>query len=66
MGFFFTLRWAARDLRKRWAQVFAIALIIAIGTGVYAGLGSTSAWRRESNNASFALLHMYDLRVTAA
>ena len=66
MGLLFTLRWAARDLRKRWAQVFAIALIIAIGTGVYAGLGSTSAWRRESNDASFALLHMYDLRVTTA
>ena len=37
-----------------------------IGTGVYAGLGSTAEWRRQSNDASFALLHMYDLRVTAA
>lgn len=66
MGFLFTLRWAARDLRRRWAQVLAIALIIAIGTGVYAGLGSTAEWRRQSNDASFSMLHMYDLRVTAA
>ncbi len=65
MGFWFTLRWAGRDLRRRWVQVLAIALIIAIGTGVYAGLGSTAEWRRQSNDASFALLHMYDLRVTA-
>ncbi len=66
MGFLFTLRWAARDLRRRWAQVLVIALIIGIGTGVYAGLGSTSAWRRQSNDQSFAMLHMYDLRVTTA
>jgi putative ABC transport system permease protein len=66
MGFWFTLRWAARDLRRRWAQVLAIALIIGIGTGVYAGLGSTAEWRRQSNDASFAMLHMYDLRVRAA
>lgn len=66
MGFIFTLRWAARDLRRRWPQVLAIALIIAIGTGVYAGLGSTAEWRRQSNDASFDLLEMYDLRVSAA
>ncbi len=62
----FTLRWAARDLRRRWAQVLAIALVIAIGTGVYAALGSTSEWRRVSNDASFSQLRMYDLRVVAA
>jgi putative ABC transport system permease protein len=66
MGPLFTLRWAARDLRRRWPQVLAIALIIAIGTGVYAALGSTAEWRRQSNDESFALLHMYDLRVTTA
>lgn len=66
MGVLFTLRWAARDLRRRWPQVLAIALIIGIGTGVYAGLGSTAEWRRRSNDESFALLNMYDLRVVAA
>lgn len=66
MGLVFTLRWAARDLRRRWPQVLAIALIIAIGTGVYAGLGSTAQWRRQSNDASYSLLGMYDLRVRAA
>ena len=60
------LRWAARDLRRRWAQVVIIALIISIGTGVYSALGSTATWRRQSNDESFALLHMYDLRVKAA
>ena len=44
----------------------AIALVIAIGTGVYSSLGSTATWRRQSNDASFALLGMYDLRVKAA
>ena len=62
----FVLRWAARDLRRRWPQVVAIALIISIGTGIYAALGSTATWRRESNDASFGMLHMYDLRVRAA
>ncbi len=66
MGFLFTLRWAVRDLRRRWVQVLVIALIIGIGTGVYAGLGSTAEWRRQSNDESFAMLHMYDLRVTTA
>ena len=42
----------------------AIALVLAIGTGVYAGLGSTAEWRRQSNDASFAALSMHDLRVT--
>lgn len=40
-----------------------IAAVIAIGSGVYAGLGSTAAWRRMSNDASFAALNMHDLRV---
>lgn len=65
VGPLFTLRWAARDLRRRWPQVVAIALIIAIGTGAYSALGSTAAWRRESNDRSFELLQMYDLRVRA-
>lgn len=60
------LRWSLRDLRHRWIQVAAISLIIAVGTGVYSGLGSTATWRRVSNDASFAALGMYDLRVKAA
>lgn len=62
----FLLRWSLRDLRRRWLQVTAIALVIAIGTGVYAALGSTKAWRYQSNDASFERLAMYDLRVKAA
>ena len=57
------LRWSWRDLRARWAQVCALALVIALGTGTYAALLSTSAWRTQSNDASFALLHTHDLRV---
>jgi putative ABC transport system permease protein len=60
------LRWSWRDLRARWAQVFALALVIALGTGTYAALLSTSAWRTRSNDASFALLKVHDLRVALA
>lgn len=60
------LRWSWRDLRERWLQVSAIALIIALGTSVYVGLGSTTPWRIHSTQASYDLLHMYDLRVTLA
>ncbi len=57
------LKWSVRDLRARWVQVCAIAFIIAIGTGLYAGLSSTSEWRRVSYDASYARTHMYDLHV---
>jgi putative ABC transport system permease protein len=60
------VRWSLRDLRAHWIAVVAIALVIAIGTGVYAGLSSTSTWRRLSNDASFAAQNMHDLRVSAA
>jgi putative ABC transport system permease protein len=56
-------RWLARDLRRHVAAVISIALVIAIGIGVYSGLGSTSAWRRLTNDASFAALRMHDVRV---
>jgi putative ABC transport system permease protein len=58
------VRWSWRDLRRRWALVAAISLVIALGTGTYAALLSTSAWRTESNDASFSALHMHDLRVS--
>ncbi len=57
------LRWSWRDLRANWIKVAAIALVIAIGTGAYAGLSSSANWRRLSNDASFGALNMYDLRV---
>ena len=60
----FWARWSLRDLRAHWVAVVAIAVVIAIGTGVYAGLSSTSTWRRLSNDASFAALEMHDLRLT--
>lgn len=64
MGAGFWMRWSGRDLRRRWAQVAAIAMIIALGSGVYSGLSSTSEWRRASYDASYAALHMYDLRIS--
>lgn len=57
------LRWSGRDLRRRWVLVVAIAVVIGLGTGLYAGLTSTSAWRRQSNDASFAALRVHDLEV---
>ena len=41
----------------------AIAFIIALGSGLYAGLSSTGEWRKVSYDASFERLNMYDLRV---
>ncbi len=56
-------RWAARDFRQRWIQLTVTALVIAIGTGAYAGLSSVSRWRQLSNDASFELTAFHDLRV---
>ena len=58
------LRWSWRDLRSRWILVSALAFIIALGTGAFAGLGGTSDWRIRSNDASYAALRMHDLKVT--
>ncbi len=60
------LRWSWRDLRANWAKVLAIALVIAIGTGAYAGLSSNANWRRASYDASYQALAMYDIRVKLA
>jgi putative ABC transport system permease protein len=60
------LRWSWRDLRKYWVKVIAIALVIGIGTGAYAGLTSTANWRRQSSAASVELLNMYDARFELA
>lgn len=60
------LRWSWRDLRARWLQVAAIAFIIAIGTGIYAGLTSSSQWRRISYDESYAALNAHDLEVALA
>src|SRR5512144_2565354 len=57
-------RWALRDARRRWAQVLSISLLLALGVGFYAALGSMSSWRRDSADASFAALRMHDLRVS--
>jgi putative ABC transport system permease protein len=59
----FLLRWAWRDLRLRWLQVVAIALIIALGTSVFAGLGGQESWRIESMDMSYEALQMHDIRV---
>ena len=60
----FWLRWSLRDLRQRWLLVLTLALVVALATGVGAGLGSMETWRMRSNDASFALLRMHDLRVS--
>ncbi|MCB0964359.1 MAG: ABC transporter permease, partial [Acidimicrobiales bacterium] len=57
------LRWSWRDLRRRKGLVVLTAVIIAIGTGTYGGLGGSSAWRIESQDASYAQLGYHDLRV---
>jgi len=56
------LRWSWRDLRRRRVQVVAIAVVIAIGTGLATGLSSVKAWRTTSNDASFAALRYHAVR----
>jgi putative ABC transport system permease protein len=63
---FFWLRWSGRDLRDRWLLVTAIAATIAIGTGAFASLDSLSAWRRDSNAQSLAMLRAHDVRLYLA
>ncbi|KAA0235136.1 MAG: hypothetical protein JJLCMIEE_01430 [Acidimicrobiales bacterium] len=57
------LRWSWRDLRSRWLQVAAIALIIALGSGTYAGLSGYTQWRRQNYPASYQALNTHDIRV---
>lgn len=59
----FWLRWSLRHLKTRWVQVAVIAMVIAIGTGVYAGLSSTSSWRRITYDQNYAALNTHDLHV---
>lgn len=60
------LRWSWRDLRARWIQVAVISLIIALGTGTFAGLSSVVEWRENSADRSYEALEMFDLRVRTA
>ena len=57
------LKWSWRDLRSRWVQVAAIAIIIAFGTGLFSGLRSMNIWRGLSNDASYEAVNTFDLRV---
>jgi putative ABC transport system permease protein len=59
----FWLRWSLRDLRARAFLIVAVALVVGLGLGLYAGLGATAAWRRHSNDASYERLHAHDVRV---
>ncbi len=62
----FWLRWSLRDLKARWVQILAIAVVIALGTGTYAGLSASAAWRRVSYDASYQALNAHDLLVALA
>ena len=60
------IRWAVRDARRHRLQVLSIALLLALGVGMYAAMSSMSVWRVDSADASFAALRMHDLRVSLA
>lgn len=57
------IRWAARDARRHLGQVLSIALLLALGVGMYSAMSSMSAWRIASADASFAAGRMHDLRL---
>jgi putative ABC transport system permease protein len=57
------IRWAVRDARRQRLQVLSIALLLALGVGMYAAMSSMSVWRVDSADASFAASRMHDLRV---
>ena len=59
-------KWPLRDLRQRWLQVVAIAMMIALGTGAYAGMGSNTPWRYQALDESYAMLNMHDLKMELA
>ena len=59
----FWLKWSYRDARQRWLQMLAVALIFALGTGVFSGFGKHKDWRVESMDESFDMLAMFDLRM---
>ncbi len=56
------LRWTLREAKTRWMQVAGIAFMMAIGTGMFAGLSSVTEWRIASNEASMEMTNMYDIR----
>ena len=59
-------RWALRDARRHRVQMLSIAVLLALGVGMYAAMSSMSVWRVDSADSSFAALRMHDLRVTLA
>lgn len=60
------LRWTWRDLRARWLQVLATAIVLAVGVGAFAGLGGLTDWRKRSADASRDALAAQDVRVDLA
>ena len=60
------LRWSLRDLRGRWLQVLATALILGFGIGTFSGLVGIREWRERSADESFAAMRADDLRVELA
>ena len=58
------LRWSLRDLRSRWVVVAATALVIALGTGTYAGLSSQAQWRKDSLDLSYQRAAAHDVRLS--
>ena len=60
------LRWAVRDARRHRFQVLSIAVLLALGIGMFAAMSSMSVWRVDSADASFGALRMHDLRVSLA
>jgi putative ABC transport system permease protein len=57
-------KWTLRDMRERWIQVVGISMIIALGVAIFSGLGSATPWRTKQLDESYAILNMFDLKMT--
>jgi putative ABC transport system permease protein len=60
----FWARWAWRDAHRHLRQLLSIALLLALGVGMFAAMSSMAVWRVDSADSSFAALRIHDLRLT--
>jgi len=56
-------RWVLREAWQRLASVLAVALVVGLGSGVFATVQATTPWRLAAIDDSVEDLRMHDVRV---